>query len=211
MENLICTNPKNYKLTEGREYEILKVEQGNVFLINDSGKTVRYSQDLFEEIAQEVAIPARTELDIINSIVVNERSNVITLNDFNNVEIIIINDLNVISNTNDYSCGIKNIVNITSQVRLIQSAVEILERQSEEDLPNLYKTLIEKSIKGIAALYRGSTGIFQMSTNISNNDYFDEETIAIFDELSDFHSGEGARNPNSENIIKMWGLISENL
>lgn len=211
MENLICINPKNYKLTEGREYEILKVEQGNVFLINDSGKTVRYSQDLFEEIAQEVAIPDRTELDIINSIVVNERSNVITLNDFNNVEIIIINNLDVASNINDYSCGIKNIVNITSQVRSIQSALEILERQSEEDLPNVYKTLIEKSIKGIAALYRGSTGIFQMSTNISNNDYFDEETIAIFDELSDFHSGEGTRNPNSENIIKMWGLISENL
>lgn len=211
MENLICINPKNYKLTEGREYEILKVEQGNVFLINDSGKTVRYSQDLFEEIAQEVAIPDRTELDIINSIVVNERSNVITLNDFNNVEIIIINNLDVASNINDYSCGIKNIVNITSQVGLIQSAVEILERQSEEDLPNLYKTLIEKSIKGIAAPYIGVTGIFQMSTNISNNDCFDEETIAIFDELSDFHSGEGTRNPNSENIIKMWGLISENL
>lgn len=211
MENLICINPKNYKLTEGKEYEILKVEQGNVFLINDSGKTVRYSQDLFEEIAQEVAIPDRTELDIINSIVVNERSNVITLNDFNNEEIMIANNLDVSSNINDYSCGIKNIINITSQVGLIQSAVEILERQSEEDLPNLYKTLIEKSIKGIAAPYRGSAGIFQMSTNISNNDYFDEETIAIFDELSDFHSGEGTRNPNSENIIKMWGLISENL
>lgn len=211
MENLICTNPKNYKLTEGKEYEILKVEQGNVFLINDSGKTVRYSQDLFEEIAQEVAIPDRTELDIINSIVVNERSNVITLNDFNNEEIMIANNLDVVSNINDYSCGIKNIVNITSQVGLIQSAVEILEGQSEEDLPNLYKTLIEKSIKGIATRHKGMAGIFQMSTNISNNDYFDEETIEIFDELSDFHSGEGTRNPNSENIIKMWGLISENL
>ena len=67
--NKICTNPKNYKLTQGKVYEILDEEDGYFLLVNDSNKTVRYYSDLFDDVEQanepveEVAPPPPPAID----------------------------------------------------------------------------------------------------------------------------------------------------
>ena len=74
MKELVCTNPKNYKLTLNKTYLVVEDEGETVKIINDTNKTVRYYKDLFEEVVEEEAIPepepviARTEQDLIESI-----------------------------------------------------------------------------------------------------------------------------------------------
>ena len=68
--NKICKNAKNYKLTEGKIYEVLLEEDDYIRIINDNGKNVRFHSSLFEDEPSTIPIPIlRTELDCINSIV----------------------------------------------------------------------------------------------------------------------------------------------
>jgi hypothetical protein len=218
MEKLICTNPKNYNLTLNKEYPIVIDEGETVMIVNDNNKTVRYYKDLFEEIVEEEVVPepepeivARTEQDLIDSIThTNARTKFIG---FDNEEIIIDNNLTIVHNIDAFSCGIKNLVNITSQASIINSIVENLEVDSEEDLPLLHKALITAYFKNYMR-YKlnndNNAGIYLMSTNVTNNGQIDEETFNIFDEIADFHS-EPELNPNSNNQIKVWGFYKSNL
>ena len=45
--NKICKNAKNYKLTEGKIYEVLLEEDDYIRIINDNGKNVRFHSSLF--------------------------------------------------------------------------------------------------------------------------------------------------------------------
>jgi hypothetical protein len=115
MKELICTNPKNYKLTLDKKYPIVIDEGETVMIINDSNKTVRYYKDLFAEVEEEVIILEpevipRTEQDLIDSIASDGIDTIYI--DFNNQTIEIENCLNISDNSNDFSCGIKNITNI---------------------------------------------------------------------------------------------------
>ena len=119
MKKLICVNPKNYKLTEGNNYIVVIDEGDTVMIVNDSNKTVRYYKDLFQEVEEEVIpepepVIVRTEQDLIDSITTN--GVMTTYVDFNNEIVVINNYLSIINNDNDFSCGIKNIVNIHDQV-----------------------------------------------------------------------------------------------
>jgi len=94
MNELICVNPKNYKLTEGNKYLVVENEGETVMIINDNNKTARYYIDLFQEVEEEVIIPEpevipRTEQDLINSIVSDDLDT--TYIDFNNETVVIEN------------------------------------------------------------------------------------------------------------------------
>lgn len=219
MEKLICTNPKNYKLTLGKEYPIVISEAETVMIVNDNNKTVRYYRDLFEEVIEEEAVVPelepevipRTEQDLIDSIT-NDGTTTKFIG-FNNEEIVIANHLGILGNDNSFSCGIKNVVHIDSQTNAITAIIDQLQDQFEEDLPLLYKALIKFHFKNYMS-YRLQNGnnaaIYLMSTNVTNNNYIDEETFGIFDEISDFKS-ESELNPNSNNEIKVWGFYKSNL
>ena len=97
MNELICTNPKNYKLTLDKKYTVVIDEGETVMIINDSNKTVRYYKDLFQEVEEEIIpepepIP-RTEQDLINSIASDDLNT--TFIDFNNETVVIENFLNI--------------------------------------------------------------------------------------------------------------------
>jgi hypothetical protein len=219
MEKLVCTNPKNYNLTLNKEYPIVIDEGETVKIVNDNNKTVRYYKDLFEEVVEEEeVIPepepeviARTEQDLIDSI--THIDAITKFIGFDNEEIVINNSLNILRNSDSFSCGVKNLMNIGSQVNVINNIVENLEVDSEEDLPLLHKALIIAHFKNYMRhkLNNGyNAGIYLMSTNVTNNEYIDEETFEIFDEMSDFKS-EPELNPNSNNEIKVWGFYKSNL
>ena len=215
MNELICTNPKNYKLTLDKKYTVVIDEGETVMIINDSNKTVRYYKDLFTEVEEEVIpepepVIVRTEQDLIDSITSDGTTT--TYIDFNNEVVIISNQLQCLNNTNSFSCGIKNIVNIGSQIDEIYSEIEETANSQGEDLPLLTKAVIKHHFKNYIK-YKSNNGfnagIYLMSCNI-NNDGLDEETVTILNEISDFNTIEEL-NPNSGNQIKLWGFYKSNL
>ena len=207
--NKICINPKNYKLTQGKIYEILDEEDGYFLLVNDSNKTVRYYSDLFgdiEEAVEEVAPPlppARTEADVISSLNVtynNNRCNV-TYVDLNNETINFQTNTIGISST-DISCGIRQMYNINDVLSSIENNVNT----DEDDLLELRKEIVKRVISLFIHNKRASTRWMVMSTN--NNDTF-EDYFEVFDSLAQTNLG-WEDNPNSGNEIKLWVFNSPN-
>jgi len=215
MKELICINPKNYKLTEGNNYQIVIDEGETVMIINDSNKTVRYYKDLFKEVEDEVIaepepVIVRTEQDLIDSIVSDDKNT--TYIDFNNQKVIINNYLNILDNDDNFSCGIKNVTNISDQIEEIYEIISETEETSEEDLELLTKAIIKQHFKNYIKIKSNDNfngGIYLMSCNI-NNDGLDEEVVDILNEISDFNT-EPEKNPNSGNEIKLWGFYKSNL
>ena len=216
MNELICTNPKNYKLTLDKKYLVVIDEGGTVMIVNDSNKTVRYYKDLFQEIEEEVIIPepepvvVRTEQDLIDSIT-NDDLNT-TYVDFDNETVVIGNELLILNNENDFSCGIKNIVNIGNQINGIYETISQSADIAGEDLELLTKAVIKHHFKNYIryCVNNGfNAGIYLMSCNTTGGG-LDEETVDILDEISDFNTVEEL-NPNSGNQIKLWGFYKSNL
>ena len=207
--NKICINPKNYKLTQGKVYEILDEEDGYFLLVNDSNKTVRYYSDLFgdvEEAVEEVAPPtppARTEADVISSLNVTcagQRCTV-TYVDLNNQSVGFQTSTIGISGT-DISCGIRQISGINDILYCIDNNVNT----NEDDLLELRKEILKRVISLLINRNRGNTRWMLMSTNndVSYEDYFE-----VFDSLAQTNLG-WENNPNSENEIKLWVFNSPN-
>ena len=204
--NKICINPKNYKLTQGKVYEILDEEDGYFLLVNDSNKTVRYYSDLFDDIeeavepVEEVAPPpppARTEADVINSLNVTYNNNRCTVNyvDLNNNNVNFTTDsINV---TASYiSCGVYQLYNINAIMECIDDNVNT----DEDDLLELRKEIVKRVISLFIHNKRSSTRWMIMSTNNNSSfeDYFD-----VFDSLAQTNLG-WETNPNSGSEIKLW-------
>lgn len=216
MKELICINPKNYKLTLDKNYPIVIDEGETVMIVNDSNKTVRYYKDLFEEVEEEIIpepepVIVRTEQDLIDSIASDGLRT--TYIDFNNQTIYVTNHLQCLNNTNSFSCGIKNITDIGDQIDEIYGVIEDTEETSEEDLPLLTKSIIKHHFKNYVkyCINNGfNAGIYLMSCNITGGSCLDEEVVDILNEISDFNT-EPERNPNSGNEIKLWGFYKSNL
>ena len=210
--NKICTNPKNYKLTQGKVYEILDEEDGYFLLVNDSNKTVRYYSDLFDDAEQanepieEVAPPpppARTEADVISSLNVTcggQRCTV-TYVDLNNQTVNFQTSTIGISGT-DISCGIRQISGINDILYCIDNNVNT----NEDDLLELRKEILKRVISLLINRNRGNTRWMLMSTN--NDDSY-EDYFEVFDSLAQTNLG-WENNPNSGNEIKLWVFNSPN-
>ena len=207
--NKICTNPKNYKLTQGKVYEILDEEDGYFLLINDSNKTVRYYSDLFddvEEAVEEVAPPtppARTEADVISSLNVtsSDQRCSVTYVDLNNQTVNFQTSTIEISGT-DISCGIRQMHGINNILLSIDNNVST----TDDDLLELKKEILKRVISLLINRNRGNTRWMLMSTN--NNSSF-EDYFEVFDSLAQTNLG-WENNPNSGNEIKLWVFNSPN-
>ena len=196
MKKLKCINPKNYRLTQNGEYEIVEDGVEFVKIINDSGKTVRYSKELFQEEVVPVAPPpppARTEQDCINSITVQD-SNII-INDLNN-NIISINATTTRNSNNGFSCGVVRLEGINRLMERIENAVDT----SEDDLIDLKKAIFKKAVDYNLRVSPYAFGLISTNQNANYEDYFD-----VLDEMSSSMT-EWVTNPNSSRLIKIWTL-----
>ena len=215
MNELICTNPKNYKLTLDKKYTVVIDEGETVMIVNDSNKTVRYYKDLFEEVEEEIIpepepVIVRTEQDLIDSIASDGLNT--TYVDFDNEIIQIDNCLATLDNDNSFSCGIKNIINIGDQLEDIYDVISNTVDYIEEDLPLLTKAIVKHHFKNYIKSRSNNNfnaAIYLMSCNI-NGDGLDEEVVDILNEISDFNT-EPELNPNSDNEIILWGFYKSNL
>lgn len=217
MNELICTNPKNYKLTLDKKYTVVIDEGETVMIINDNNKTVRYYKDLFTEVEEEVIIPepepvvVRTEQDLIDSITSDGLNT--TYVDFNNQIVVISNHLQCLDNENSFSCGIKNIINIGDQIDEIYETIADTIEEAQEDLELLTKAVIKHHFKNYIKYQSNNNynaGIYLMSCNVTGNYCLDEEVVDILNEISDFNT-EPELNPNSNNEIMLWGFYKSNL
>ena len=207
--NKICTNPKNYKLTQGKVYEILDEEDGYFLLVNDSNKTVRYYSDLFddvEEAVEEVAPPpppARTEADVISSLNVtcNGQRCTVTYVDLNNQTVTFQTNTIRIDET-DISCGIRQMYGIND----ILSSIDNNVNTDEDDLLELRKEIVKRVISLFINHNRGNTRWMLMSTNA---DVIYEDYFEVIDSLAQTNSG-WENNPNSGNDIRLWVFNSPN-
>ena len=207
--NKICTNPKNYKLTQGKVYEILDEEDGYFLLVNDSNKTVRYYSDLFgdiEEAVEEVAPPpppARTEADVISSLNVTSGGQrcTVTYVDLNNQTVTFQTNTIRIDET-DISCGIRQMYSIND----ILSSIDNNVNTDEDDLLELRKEIVKRVISLLIRYNRGNTRWMLMSTNA---DVIYEDYFEVIDSLAQTNLG-WENNPNSGNDIKLWVFNSPN-
>ena len=194
MNELICTNPKNYKLTLDKKYTVVIDEGETVMIVNDSNKTVRYYKDLFQEVEEEVIpepepVIVRTEQDLIDSITSDGLNT--TYVDFNNQIVVISNYLSILNNENSFSCGIKNIINIGDQIEEIYESIEETADSQEEDLELLTKAVIKHHFNNFIKYQSNNgynAGIYLMSCNITGDDHLDEEVVEILIEISDFNT-----------------------
>ena len=207
--NKICINPKNYKLTQGKVYEILDEEDGYFLLVNDSNKTVRYYSDLFgdiEEAVEEVAPPpppARTEVDVISSLNVTCGGSrcTVTYVDLNNQTVTFQTSTIGIFGT-EISCGVRQMSNINDILSSIDNNVST----TDDDLLELRKEIVKRVISLLINRNRGNTRWMLMSTN--NDDSY-EDYFEVFDSLAQTNLG-WENNPNSGNDIKLWVFNSPN-
>ena len=201
--NKICTNPKNYKLTQGKVYEILDEEDGYFLLVNDSNKTVRYYSDLFddvEEAVEEVAPPpppARTEADVISSLNVtaNNVGCTVTYVDLNN-QTVTFQTSSIETSGTGISCGIRQMSGINDVLASIDGNVST----TDDDLLELRKEIVKRVISLLINRNRGNSRWMLISTN-SNSIY--EDYFEVFDSLAQTNLGWEV-NPNSGNEIKLW-------
>jgi hypothetical protein len=191
----ICVNPKNYKLTQNKTYDIISEEEGYIFLTNDSNKVVRYDASLFQDEVIVPLPPIRTEQDCINSINSTSMTRVY-FEDLQGNEVILESPLEITSNQ-ELSCGITMIVNINSAINVIENAVDT----TEQDLIVLKRKLLIALLK--AKYGNLTTGLWMCSTNNNqdNEDYYTE-----LNEYMTTNSG-WFRNPNSGNQICLWTKI----
>lgn len=212
--NKICTNPKNYKLTQGKIYEILDEEDGYFLLVNDSNKTVRYYSDLFGDVEESNETveaftppppppPARTEADVISSLNVTSSGQrcSVTYVDLNNQTVNFQTNTIGISST-DISCGICQISGINN----ILSSIDNNVNTDEDDLLELRKEIVKRVISLLIRYNRNNTRWMLMSTN--NDDSY-EDYFEVIDSLAQTNLG-WENNPNSGNEIKLWVFNSPN-
>lgn len=202
--NKICINPKNYRLTRGKQYLIVEEEEDYILIINDNNKTQRYAKDLFEDdVVEEIAPPPpprRTEQDCINSITVteNEGTNQIVLryNDIENNEVSIA-FLGIIQGAAN-SCGIQEYDGLNMIMSLILQNVDT----EEEDMIELQKALFRTFIRHLLSTNIGNSRWMTFSTNQSEEN---EDFYTVLDELAQV-STPWEENPNSGSMIKLWIL-----
>lgn len=194
----ICINPKNYKLTQNKEYLIIEEDGDYYRLVNDNGRTVRYDQSLFNDVVEEIPVippppPARTEQDCINSITINGET--VSFVDMNNNIVSFNIQLQVTDSA--ISCGVYEMYRISDLMSAILNRVN----QDEQDLPELIKELFIRSIR---YKVENSSDHRYMLLSTNYNDVY-EDFYTHLNELSNF-SSEWKENPNSGNNIKVWGL-----
>lgn len=210
--NYICTNPKSYKLTEGKSYTtLLPEEDGRIAIKNDANLLSFYSSSLFRiEDEEDVPTPAEqqhvdlTEDEIVNSITVRNNRVLVMRNvrnetvEFNMVEV-----LNADSRL-EASCGVGDTTGLNNLVNRVEEFVNNnfdTDADDWEDLRNkIFNTYLRQELTRLHQLQGRAMFLLSTAVNDISNLYVD-----VLDIMSDFKSSE-INNPNSGNIIKLWGF-----
>ena len=184
-QTVVCTNPKGFKLTKGKEYETTCKRSGYYYLTNDIKKSVKYSTDLFKEVVKPVEKKKDDIPTILSSMRTNNDTYIFTKDDSR----LTINSGLSYSSTH-ISCGVAQI----SHINTLAGSINRLDLTVEEK-----RSIFLHILKNYMSQH--TMGIYLFSTNSSDNEYM--EVISALDELI---TPTEANNPNSGNNIKVWAV-----
>lgn len=210
--NYICTNPKSYKLTEGKSYlALLPEEDGRIAVKNDANLLSFYSSSLFR-IEDEEDGPALaeqpyvdlTEDEIITSITVRNNRVLVMRNVRNETVEFHMGDVLNADSRLEASCGVGDTTGLNNLVNRVEEFVNNNFDIDADDWENLRAVIFGKYLEQeLTRLYQlQGRAMFLLSTAVND---ISESYIEILDSMSDFRSSE-INNPNSGNVIKLWGF-----
>lgn len=189
---LICVNPKGYKLTKDKEYEVDHKGNGFVFIKNDNEKISKYSNNLFK--AKEE--PKLTLDQLINNIIV-----INDLNQDNKYCTLKYKNPPYEKNTtlefteSSVSCGILEINNLNGLSIFCKNVID--HENTDITVRELLASIIEDNI-----VTNPENITYMFSTN-TNFEHFNDVEL-VLDNMTD--ASLQKYNNNSGNTIKTWLL-----
>jgi hypothetical protein len=191
--NVICKDKKKFSLTVDKPYEVLEENNSRFTIINDNGKTQKYSKLLFEE---EVIVPDEsTSNNIIETISISDQIIFVVDGEEVSVENI------TLSEDTEMSCGVHQTYNISG---LIDDLIKVL---PERD--NLRNEVIAYIVKEVLVLHEqeDSCAFRLLSTNTNSTNYSYVENA--LDHLTTRKMT--SHNPSSKNEITLWVVLGASL
>jgi len=215
-----CTNKKEFKnLTLDKEFELVNEEGNFYYIINDAELETRYSKELFTVIPETIDFNMNNVRILVQAGITNNRT--VTIHyDINGTLNLVMNFTvgGMSVNGTNISCGIHQLSGLNHICsNLIEKRLDLERAFVRLNVINvqpvnilhiltnlIFKEYIEKTVEAT------STKFFLLSTNVTNNNYFENENYSfesVLDELS--CTVEEGRNPNSGNQIKLWTIKKE--
>ena len=233
MASITCINNKNgrYNVTEGNLYEIIRQEDGYVFVVNDNNVTARYAHNLFTEVeelvedaqpvqvvrrgrppvqvvrpvaqVQEVAPPPPPPLTEAEMIASFRRTgrNGWSIQQPNREVIHFTTGLS--AHDSMISCGVLQLSGLDSVYANLM-AIPIFQGPDNFNLAvAIYKEIINSFIMNDIS----SCAMVIMSTTVDEDEANKRIIDAALDEIAT--ASERVENPNSGNTICMWTYYTE--
>lgn len=189
---LICVNPKGYKLTKDKEYEVDHKGNGFVFVKNDNEKISKYSNNLFK--AKEE--PKLTLDQLISNITISNYED-----EDGKYIILKYKNLNYEQNTtlktsnSHISCGILEVNGINDLSEFCKNVID--HENTDITVRELLVSIIEDNI-----VTNPENITYMFSTN-TNFEHFNDVEL-VLDNMTDICLEK--YNENSDNTIKTWLL-----
>lgn len=193
MKQVVCINPRRYNLTQGREYEVANnPTRGMYSVTNDTGKTLRYSADLFRDVLQEDNVD-----QIISTIV-------FSIQNIHRITITLTIDGETVSYTFTErllrigcSCGIHSITDITHMISFVNEL---------EDRENLRVRVLAEIILYCTRVRDIGMMLISTNTNCANYEYL-VGAVAYLRTNNHRIIETTSHNPNSGNNIVLYTFI----
>lgn len=207
MATVRVSNPKNFALTQGKEYEVIARNGRKISVINDNNITAEYFASVFQGEGAEVA-PSKekkapvlpTVQEVLATFIYDFNNNRLSFNIQGNnftIDFVLGNSSTLIS------CGIRQIYSLND---FYDTLTEFFEEEISQIPAQLRNDIIDamfvKSVEAVMQNVAGQVGMFVLSTN-ENTDYFPRMDNKLQPLSVVTHS---MVNPNSGNPIKLWIL-----
>jgi len=210
MKIITCANARNYNLTVGENYTTLQDDDNaEIYLIrNDIGLERNYHSSLFRDEEEERVTPPQAEVAEAAPIVPDTDEEIIaTINVEEQVVSFTIDgeryrydfDGYLSESSTEISCGIRQMSNINGITRNIVDSVP--------HRPGLSKAILKALITNFIAMDMEDCAIVIASTN-TNADNFDL-LASVLDEMSE--TTLDRLNPNSDNDIRLWTIVKDDI
>lgn len=211
---LECINAgSNKSIKKGNVYEVISETENRYSILNDKGIQKNYSKTLFKEEKKEIVVV--NEINAETSVSAGGNSI-----DFH-VEIKIEGFENFVDSFSigaildtDISCGIKQISGVDDIMRFFNVLQEdfndfIVENNininEDIDKDEFFKEIVASLFQDFLAEFESTSLYLLMSTNITENEDYNQFVIDELDNISETTELSGD-NPNSGNTIKLWVL-----
>ena len=185
-----CINPKEYNLTEGKDYTVVSETSDRYVIVNDKSLGGNYAKNLFENIPEVPAIPELKVTYYTDRVNINGTNiSYFEMNDETNI-----------------SCGIREVWGLINFMQTLEARIIEIDESYLSQLSEIYANSVQSFLNGLEE--SEETAIIITSTNTNCTDY---DIIKSGMEGHDFTvTSVLGKNPNTGNEIILWTIIIRN-